>query len=200
MLILELPSGRDGRDLAAIFHRLVERRELLRSAPYRRGDPLASGLDVGADVVEDQSLQPVRMRAGVGHRDDPAHRRSDQGESSQRQRVHERSQIADLILVLVGAGRGPRALAMAAHVGGDETEPVLEVPGRRIERLGARRVAVHAHDRRGAGRAPVEIVDAQAVELDSLAGRSGRRHHVLSPAASGTGRRSRSRPCGSTPR
>ena len=199
VLILERPAG-DGRDLAAIFHRLVECRELLRSAPYRRGDPLASGLDVGADVVEDQSLQPVRMLPGVGHRDDPAHRRSDQGESSQRQRVQECGQIADLILVLVGAGRGPRALAMAAHVGGDETEPVLEAPGRAVERLGARRVAVHAHDRRGAGRAPVEIVDAQAVELDGLARRSGRRHHVLNPDASGTAPRSRNRRTANTPR
>jgi len=145
-------------------------------------------------------LQPVRMCTGVGHRDDPAHRGSDQGESSQRQRVHERSQIADLILVLVGAGRGPRTLAMAAHVGGDETEPVLEVPGRCVERLGARRVAVHAHDRLGAGRAPVEIVDAHAVELDGLARRSERRHDVLSPAASDTAPRSRNRRTGNTPR
>ena len=104
-LVLLATSGGHGGDLPAIRHRLVEGRELVRSAPHRLGDPLAARLGVGADVVDDQTLQPVRVLAGVRHRDDAAHGRAGQGEAPEPEGVDERAQVTGLVAVLVGAGR-----------------------------------------------------------------------------------------------
>src|SRR5438093_873152 len=70
---------------------------------------------------------------------------------------------------------------------GDHDEPAVRkrlhhAPRQRVEGLRARGVAVHAHDRRGAGVAPVEVVHAQSVDVEGLApGLERDRHDWDSP-------------------
>lgn len=117
------------------------------------------------------------MLSGVGDRDDAAHGGADQDEPPQPQLVDEARQVTGLIAVLVLPGGRPRALPVAADVWGDEVHAVLEVPRRRVEGLGTRGVAVDAHHGRGAGVAPVEVVDAQAVHRQELARRLHQSRH-----------------------
>ena len=136
-------------------HRLLEAGEDLRPAADQPGDPLAAGLDIGPDVVDHQPAQPVGMLRGIDHRDDAAHRGADQHEPVDPEPIDQRGEIAGLIGILVGAVRRPGALAMAAHIHRDEVGAVLDPPGQRVERLGARCVAVHADDRQCAGPRPI---------------------------------------------
>jgi hypothetical protein len=136
---------------------------------------------VGADVVDDEAVQPVRMVGGVGHRDDAAHRRADEDEPAQSQPVDKRRQIAGLVGVLVGARRRPGALAMAAHIHRDHMEAPGQMPRQCVERLGARGIAVHAHDRRRLGPAPIEIVQSQTVDGRLPARRLQRLGHRACP-------------------
>src|SRR5262249_43929048 len=48
-------------------------------------------------------------------------------------------------------------------------EAILDVPGKRVECIGAARVAVDADDRRGVGLAPFDIVQGEAVDPPGLA-------------------------------
>src|SRR6266849_4860314 len=63
-------AGRDGRHLATVGHRVLQRRELLWPAPHNLGDPLAAPFYVWSDVVDDQAYERLRVRFSVGHRDD----------------------------------------------------------------------------------------------------------------------------------
>src|SRR5438105_418981 len=74
-----------------------------------------------------------------------------------------------LIGVAVGSARRPGALAVAAHIEGEDAIAVLEMPGERVERIRTRGVAVHADDRRRVGLAPFEIVQGELVDPQGLA-------------------------------
>ena len=135
------------------------------------------------------------MGPRVGHGDDAAHRGADQRESREAELVDDRGEIADLVTVLIRAGGRPGALSVTAHVHRDEVVAIVEAPRERVEGLRARRVAVDAHDRRRAGIAPVEIVHAQSVDVESPdsrapAGlscpeRSTKRYRVTGPSRAG---------------
>src|SRR5262249_44837672 len=71
-------------------------------------------------------------------------------------------EVGDLVAVLIGAVRRPRALPVPTDVDGDDVKAVAEVPREPAEGLGARRVSVHAHYGRGSAIAPVEVVKMQA--------------------------------------
>ncbi len=125
------------------------------------------------------------MLRRIGHRDDPAHRGTDQHKALDPERVDEGREIRHLVGVLIGAVGRPGALAMAAHIHRDEMAAVAEPPGHRVERLGARGVAVDAYDRQRAGPAPFQIPQGQAVDGQRLSsGLQSRRHGRSSPRSS----------------
>src|SRR4029453_12114907 len=78
VLILRAAARENRRHLAAVGHRVVEGRELVGPASDHLCDALAARLDVGTDVVDDQTRQTIWMGARVRHRDDAAHRGADQ--------------------------------------------------------------------------------------------------------------------------
>src|SRR5205823_10769741 len=147
LVVLERARRGDRRYLAPVLHRLVEAREIRRPAAHEPGDAAAAGLDIGADIVEHQTAQPVGILRGVDHRDDAAHRGADQYKAADAELIDERRQIAGLIGVLVGVVLRPGALAVAAHIHRNNVRAILDPPRQRVERLGARCVTVHADDR-----------------------------------------------------
>ena len=98
-------------------------------ASHHARDPLAAVLDVRADVVEDEPREPICVSARVRHRDDAAHRGTDQHEPVEPQSLDERGEVAGLIGVLVRAARRPGALTVATHIGHDQAKAVLEDTG-----------------------------------------------------------------------
>src|SRR5207245_768061 len=125
-LIFQAATRHDRRHLAPVGHRVVQGRELVWPAPDHLRDALAARLDLGPDVVDHQMRQTIRMGAGVGHRDDAAHRGSDEREPREPELVDARGQITDLVAVLIRARSRPAALAVAAYVEGGDVMPVEE--------------------------------------------------------------------------
>ena len=125
-LIFLAAAGDDRRHLASVGHRVLQRRELVRPAADRLGDPLGTGFHIGTDVVNHQAQQTIRVRSRVCHRDDATHRGADQREPGESKLLHDAGEVADLVPVLVGPGRGPGTLPVAAHVGRDDVEAIMK--------------------------------------------------------------------------
>src|SRR5215469_1333437 len=102
------------------------------------------------------------MLCGVGHCNDAAHRGADQRELFEPEPVGKRRQISGLIGVLVRPGRRPGALAVTAHIERKDAIAMLELPGERVERLSAGRVAMNADDRRRMTLPPFEVMEREA--------------------------------------
>jgi hypothetical protein len=158
--------------------------ELVRPAAHHLRDSLAARLRVRTDVVDDQMCQSLGMSLGVCHRDDAAHRGADQREALEPELVRDRGEISDLVAILVGAVRRPGALPVSAHVRGDHVEALAKVSRRGVERLGARGVPVHTHDRGCAVVAPVEVVQLEPADRQELALRLQQAHEGVPPAGS----------------
>src|SRR3984893_674046 len=182
VLVLGTARGEDRRRRAAVRHRIFQGRELIRPAANHLGDALGARLWIGADVVDDQPEQPVRVLRGISHRDDAAHRGADQDKLSEPEPSGELGQVAGLIGVAVGAGRGPRALAVTADIEREDAIAILEVPGERVEGVCTPGVAVDADDRRGRGLAPFEVMQGKIVHPQRLAQGLHRSRHRQPPS------------------
>jgi hypothetical protein len=164
MLVLGTARSEDRRRRAAVGHRFFQTGKFVRPAADHPGDTLGPRLGVGPDIVDHQPQEPVAILGSIGHRDDAAHRGADQHELVEFEPLGELRQVLRLILIAIGAGRGPGALPVPAHIEREDVKPILEVPGERVERVGASRVAVDAHDWRGVGLAPFEVVQGEIVD------------------------------------
>src|SRR6202022_2479047 len=131
---------------------------------------------------------PVRVLRGISHRDDAAHRGAYQDERVEPEPGSELGQIARLIGVAVGAGRGPGTLAVTADIEREDAIAILEMPGERVERVRTPGVAVDADDRRGRGLAPFEVMQGKIVHPQRLAQGLHRDRHRQPPSPSLAGR------------
>src|SRR6202011_2101752 len=188
VLVLETARGEDRRRRAAVRHRIFQGRELIRPAANHLGDALGARLWIGADVVDDQPEQPVRVLRGISHRDDAAHRGAYQDELVEPEPGSELGQIARLIGVAVGAGGRPGALPVTAPVEGEDAIAILEVPGERVERVRTPGVAVDADDWRSLSLAPFEVMQGETVHPQRLAQGLHRDRHRQPPSPSLAGR------------
>jgi hypothetical protein len=175
-LVARAGVGRPG-----LGHRLLLRSEDHPVVDARHDALCAGGGDLGSDVEDDESVDPV----GMGGREEvgvvAAHRQAHQDDPVQAERVEEAEDISDHQPAAV-FGR-PVGVAVTALVERQDPVPVVEGSGRVVPRVGVAAEPVEHHQRRGVP-APVEVVERQTVEVDLP--RSGHRGGHGSPLASGS--------------
>jgi hypothetical protein len=127
--------------------------------------------DVGPDVHEHQPLEPRGKVRAVLDGDATAHGMADQAEALEPQRVGEGGQVVghggDAIVRVMRR----LAVAVAALIEGQNPEGRREPLGGVVPHACVPGDAVEENDGRGAGRAPVRVVEAEAVDLHGAIGK-----------------------------
>jgi hypothetical protein len=145
-------------------HGGVERRELVHRELLR--DRVASrGGDRRHDVDDDERPDPRGSRGGERDRVQAAEAHADERRRVPAEMVEQRVDVGDEVLATV-AGR-PVRVAVAALIEADDVVRPRERRRDLVEAVGGLRAAVQHEERRRRGRAPLEIVEAQAAEDDA---------------------------------
>ena len=117
--------------------------------------------DFGPDVDDHQPFDGVRIRGGVRHRDEPAHRVPQQREPLQPDRRREACEVGHE--VLAGVVLRPVGVAVAPLIEGDDAPIVAQAVGELVEGVHVATVPVQQHERRGRRVSPIDVVQSEAV-------------------------------------
>jgi hypothetical protein len=153
----------------ALVFRCQLRHELVFARPpfgFLLDAPCEAAGDVvgtlGADILDDQLRDQVRMQPGEHLRHAAAGRVAEQRDALQPQLRHQIFEILDVILDQVIAFGIPIRVAVAAHVDREDVKVAREVRREVVEGVRVPRDPVEQDHRRLLRAAPIEVVQAQA--------------------------------------
>ena len=124
--------------------------------------PLTTPGRLGADVNDDQRLDPVRMGCGIGDGVAAAHGEADEDQALHAQVVYEIPQITDVGCTVVLAVRSPFAIAVAALIDRDDAIAGTERQRSEVPHVGILRGAMRTQEPGFVFTPPVQVVEADA--------------------------------------